>query len=96
METSFELSLETSFLMSSSAHQSINVKFFELLQCFTFRIILSSRAILRVFVSYSHSGDSISSKKLNGHQAFESMDLLGALISPFKQHIFIIVIITSK
>ena len=46
-----------------------------------------SYAILRVFVWYSHYGDSSSSKKLNGHQAFESMSLLGALSSFLKQHI---------
>ena len=39
------------------------------------------------FVSYSHYGDSSSSKKLNGHQACESTSLLGALISLSKQHI---------
>ena len=32
-------------------------------------------------------GDSISSKKLNGHQAFESLSLLGVLIFILKQHI---------
>ena len=50
-------------------------------------IIFSSYVVLDVFVLYSHYGDSISSKKLNGHQAFETMGLLGALISPLKQHI---------
>ena len=52
MEVGVELSLQASFLMSSSAHcshdtlgfitiyQSIKVKFFELPQCFSFRIIL--------------------------------------------------------
>ena len=44
-------------------------------------------AILCVFVLYSHFGYSISNEKLNGHQAFESLDLLGALIFLFKQHI---------
>ena len=44
-------------------------------------------AILRVFVLYSHYGYSISSEKLNGHQAFESLGLLGALTFLFKQHI---------
>ena len=64
-------------------YQSINVKFFEPPQCFTFRMILLSYT---VSVLYSHYGDSISSKKLNRHQAFESMSLLGALIFLFKQH----------
>ena len=50
-------------------------------------------AILRVFVLYSHYGDSILSKKLNGHQAVKSMGLLGAII--ITTH-FIIVIITNK
>ena len=68
-------------------HQSINVKFFELFKCLTFGIIFSSYVVLDVFVLYSHYGDSISSKKLNGHQAFETMGLFGALISPLKQHI---------
>ena len=36
-----------------------------------FRYILC----IHVFVLYSHYGYSISSKKLNGHQAFESMSL---------------------
>ena len=43
--------------------------------------------IFGVFVLYSHYGDSSSSKKFNEHQAFESMDLLGALISLSRQHI---------
>ena len=38
------------------------------------------------FVLYSHYGDSISSKKLNGQQAFECMSLLGALDFVLKQH----------
>ena len=37
-------------------------------------------------VLYSHYGDSISSKKLNGQQAFECMSLLGALDFVLKQH----------
>ena len=44
-------------------------------------------AILHVFVLYSHYGYSISNDKLNGHQAFESVGLLGALTFLFKQHI---------
>ena len=44
-------------------------------------------ANLHVFVLYSHYGDSSSSKKLNGHQAFEFMSLLGAVFSLFKQHV---------
>ena len=72
-------------------YQSINVKFFELSSVFYFPIILrfywGFYVILRVFVLYSHYGDSISSRKLNGQQAFESMSLLGALILLLKQHI---------
>ena len=37
-------------------------------------------AIVRVFVLYSHYGDSIPSKKLDEHEPFESMSLLAALI----------------
>ena len=44
-------------------------------------------AILHVFVLYSHYGYSISNEELNGHQAFESLGLLGALTFLFKQHI---------
>ena len=77
-------------------HQSINVKFLELPHCFTLRIILSFYDILRVFVLYSYYGDSSSSRKLNEHQAFESMSLLGARFFLLKQHIFIIVIITDE
>ena len=40
------------------------------------------------FVLYSHYGDSSSGEKLNGHQALESMSLLGELISPFKLNTF--------
>ena len=40
-----------------------------------------------VFVLCSHCGDSSSSKKLNGYQAFESISLLGTLISLLKQYI---------
>ena len=43
-------------------------------------------AILRVFVLYSYYDDSISSKKLNVHHAFESMSILGELFF-LKQHI---------
>ena len=67
--------LEITGLVSISdlfSKKSINVEFFELPQCFTFRIILWFYAILRVFVLYSHYGDSSSSKKLNEHLAFES------------------------
>ena len=53
----------------------------------TSRIIFRFYAVLRVFVLYSHYGDSGSSKKLNGHHAFESMCLSGALISLLKQRI---------
>ena len=48
-------------------------------QCFTFRIILGFYTILRVFVLYSHYSGIISSKKLNGHQTFDSLSLLGPL-----------------
>ena len=41
-------------------------------------------AILHVFIFYSYYGVSISSKKLNGHHACESMSLLGAPISLLK------------
>ena len=41
-------------------------------------------AILRVFVLYSHYGYSILNEKLNGHQALESLGLLGALTFLFK------------
>ena len=44
-------------------------------------------AILRVFALYSHYGNSISNEKLNEHQTFESLGLLGALTFLFKQHI---------
>ena len=47
-----------------SIYQSINVKSFELPQCFTFQKSIWFYAILRAFVLYSHYGDSISSKKL--------------------------------
>ena len=67
--------------------QSVNVKFIEHPQCFTFLVILWFYATLRVFVLYSHYSYSISNGKLNGHQAFESLGLLGALTFPFKQHI---------
>ena len=70
------------------SYQSVNVNFIEHPQCFTFRIILWFYAILRVFVLHSHYGYSISNEKLNGHQAFESLYLLGALtFFLFKQHI---------
>ena len=74
MEVDVKLSLQTSFLCPLpptawytcfiTIYQSINVKFFELPQCFTFRIILWFYAILHVFVLYSHYGDSISNKRL--------------------------------
>ena len=60
-------------------YQSVNDKFVEHPQYFTFRIILWFYAILLVFVLYSHYGYSTSNEKLNGHQAFESLGLLGAL-----------------
>ena len=41
-------------------------------------------AILRAFALHSYYGDSSLNKKLNGHHAFESMSLLGALISAMK------------
>ena len=44
--------------------------------------------MLRVFVLCYHYDDNISSKKLNGNQAFESMSLLGVLIFLLKQHIY--------
>ena len=69
------------------SNQSVNVRLIEHPQCFTFRIILWFYAILPVFVLYSHYGYSISNEKLNGHQAFESLGLLGALTFLFKQHI---------
>ena len=98
METSFNLSLRTIFyvlfrplhgtLGFITIYLSLNVKFFKLPQCFTFRMILLSSAILYVFVLYSHYGDGVSTKKLNGHQAFESMSVLGALIFLLKQHTY--------
>ena len=57
------------------SYQSVNVKFIEHSQCFTFRIILWFYTILRLFVLYSHYGYSISNEKLNGHQTFESLGL---------------------
>ena len=69
------------------SYQSMNGKFVEHPQCFTFLIILWFYAILRVFVLYSHYGYSISNEKLNGHQDFESLGLLGALTFLIKQHI---------
>ena len=67
------------------SYKSVNVKFIEHPQCFTFRIILCFHAVLHVFVLYSHYGYSISNEKLNGHHAFESLGFLGALIFLFKQ-----------
>ena len=58
------------------SYQSVNVKFIERPQCFTFQIIPWSYAILCVFVLYSHYGNSVSNEMLNGHQAFESLGLL--------------------
>ena len=69
------------------SYQSVNVKFIEHPRCFTFRIILWFYAILHVSVLYSHYGYSISNEKLNGHQAVESLGLLGALTFLFKQRI---------
>ena len=65
-------------------YQSVNVKFIENPQSFIF---FGFYAILRVFVLYSHYGYNISNEKLNGHQAFESLGLLGAITFLFKQHI---------
>ena len=72
------------FIQSS---QSVHVRLTEHPQCFIFWIILWFYAILRVFVLYSHYGYSISNEKLNIHQAFETLGLLGALIFVFKHHI---------
>ena len=44
-------------------------------------------SIIRVLVLYFHYGYSISTEKLTGHQAFESLGLSGALTFLFKQHI---------
>ena len=66
---------------------SINVKFSSSFGVLLFGQLLLFYAILRVFVLYSHYGDSMSSKKLNGHQAFGCMSLLGALIFLLKKHI---------
>ena len=99
MEAGVELSPQTSFLMSSfhplhgtlpfiTIYQLINVKFFELPQCFTVYDNSLIYAIICGFVFYSLYGYSISSKKLNGHHAFESMSLfIGALIFHLKQRI---------
>ena len=76
-----------STLGSIKSYQLVNVKFIEQPQCLTFRIILWFYAVLRVFVSYSHYGYSISNEKLNGHLAFESLALLEALTFFFKKHI---------
>ena len=46
------------------SYQSVNVKFIEHPQCFTFRIILWFYVILRVFLLYSHYGYNISNEKL--------------------------------
>ena len=69
------------------SYQSVNVKFVEHPQCFTFQIILWFYAIFHVFILYSHYGYNISNEKLNGHQVFEYLGLLGALTFLFKQHI---------
>ena len=97
MEASFELSLQTSFLMCSSAHCMVHLlcnnipvnqsQVFLALSVFSFSDNSLIYAILRVFVLHSHYDDSISSKKLNVHHAFESMSRLGALIFLLKQHI---------
>ena len=78
------------------SYQSVNVKFIENPQCFTFQIILWFYAILLVFVLYSHHGYSISNERLDGRQAFESLDLLGALPFSLQTTHFIIVIITNN
>ena len=93
-----ELSLQTSFLMCSSAHStvhggflksywSVNVMFSEHYRCFTFPIILWFLCYSSCFVLYSNYSYSISNKKRNGHQAFESLGLLGAITFLFKQYI---------
>ena len=81
-------------LKENSSYQSISVKFIEHPQCFAFWIIIWFYAILRVFVLYSHYGDSSSNDKLNGNQAFESLGLLEALT--FQATHFMTVIITIK
>ena len=68
-------------------YKLVNVKFFEHPQCFSFQIIVAFYAILHVFVFCSHFGCSISNEKLNGHQVFESLGILGAVTFLFKQHI---------
>ena len=63
-------------------YQSINIKLFELPQCFTVRIILLLYAVLCVFVLYSHYGDGSYSKKLDGHQAFQGWTGMYTLVVP--------------
>ena len=75
------------FQSTPLVYQSINLKFLSLSRCFPFWTILSFYAVLRVFGLYSHYDDSISSKKLNAHLAFESRSLLSAFIFLLKQHI---------
>ena len=87
----FELSPQTSFPPTAQytwLYNNIQVnqsQVFRAPSVFPFRIIIRFYAILRVFVLYPHY-DSISSKKLNGHQAFESMSFSGALIFLLKQN----------
>ena len=97
VEASFELSLHTSFdVLFRPLHGTLGFIVIPVNHCqisiapsvFYFSddsliLCYSSRA----FVLYSHYDDSISSKKLNVHQAFESMSLSGALIFLLKQRI---------
>ena len=55
----------------SSLLSTLSVLFFE--------YVFGFYAILHVFVFYPHCGYNISNEKINGHQAFESLGLLGAL-----------------
>ena len=97
MEASFELSLQTSFLMYSpdtvrytwlynniSLNQS---QVFRAPSVFSFSGNSLMLCYSSCFVLYFHYDDSISSKKLNGYHAFEYMSLLGAFIFLLKQHI---------
>ena len=70
-------------------YNNINFKLLELPQRFTFWIIVSFYKIPRVFVFYTMKV-SVSSRKLNGHQAFESMSLLGGLVFLLKEHFKIV------
>ena len=90
-EVGDELSLQaSSFLMCSSAHCWYTWLYNNIPdnQCQLFRapsvFYFSDNSLIlcysSCFVFYSHYVDSISSKKLNGHHAFESTSLLEALI----------------